>query len=164
MRQSLASSVAARGTLPWKSFSLVSNRSSSAKASAAAPAKPTRTFPSYSGRIFRASSFITTLPSVTCPSPPMADLPLCRTARILVARTHATELSCLPDAERPGFLDEMSLLAKAIEASFPPRKMNYELLGNQVPHLHWHLFPRPFDDADPLRPVWFALDRAEQDE
>lgn len=82
---------------------------------------------------------------------------------VLVSRAHATELSRLPDVERRGFLDEMSLLAKAIETAFPPRKMNYELLGNQVPHLHWHLFPRPADDTDPLRPVWFALDRAERD-
>jgi len=81
-----------------------------------------------------------------------------------VSRSHATELSGLSDIERRGFLDEMSLLAKSIETSFSPRKMNYELLGNQVPHLHWHLFPRSLGDADPLRPVWFALDHAEKDE
>ena len=39
MRQSLASSVAARGTLPWYSFSLASKRSSRAKASALEPGK-----------------------------------------------------------------------------------------------------------------------------
>ena len=32
------------------------------------------TLPSYSLRILWASLFMTTLPSVTCPSPPMADL------------------------------------------------------------------------------------------
>jgi diadenosine tetraphosphate (Ap4A) HIT family hydrolase len=41
--------------------------------------------------------------------------------------------------------------------------MNYELLGNQVPHLHWHLFPRYRDDPNRLQPVWLALDRAERD-
>ena len=41
--------------------------------------------------------------------------------------------------------------------------MNYELLGNQVPHLHWHLFPRYAHDPDVLKPVWLALDRAERD-
>jgi diadenosine tetraphosphate (Ap4A) HIT family hydrolase len=41
--------------------------------------------------------------------------------------------------------------------------MNYELLGNQVPHLHWHLFPRYADDPDRLKPVWLALDQAERD-
>jgi diadenosine tetraphosphate (Ap4A) HIT family hydrolase len=83
---------------------------------------------------------------------------------VLVARTHATELSRLDDATRRAYLDEMCLLARAIEETFRPHKLNYELLGNQVPHLHWHLFPRSADDPDALWPVWLALDRAERDE
>jgi diadenosine tetraphosphate (Ap4A) HIT family hydrolase len=81
---------------------------------------------------------------------------------VLVSRGHASELSQLgPD--RAAYLDEMATLAHAIEACFRPHKLNYELLGNLVPHLHWHLFPRPAGDPDRLRPVWFALDRAEND-
>lgn len=83
---------------------------------------------------------------------------------ILIARRHATELSQLDVHERRGYLDEMCLLARAIEKAFQPPKLNYELLGNQVPHLHWHLFPRRADDPDVLRPVWLALDQAERDE
>src|SRR5262249_25073612 len=83
---------------------------------------------------------------------------------ILVARRHATELSQFTADERHGFFDEMCTLAKAIETCFQPRKLNYELLGNQVPHLHWHLFPRQGDDPELLKPVWLALDRAERDE
>jgi diadenosine tetraphosphate (Ap4A) HIT family hydrolase len=82
---------------------------------------------------------------------------------VLVSRTHAAELSQLPDDERSDFLNEMCILAQAIEATFQPKKMNYELLGNQVPHLHWHLFPRYADDRDPARPVWFAIDADEKD-
>ena len=82
---------------------------------------------------------------------------------VLVSRTHATELSALDDAERRAYLDEMCVLARAIEAAFRPHKLNYELLGNQVPHLHWHLFPRSHNDPEVLRPVWLALDRAECD-
>jgi len=82
---------------------------------------------------------------------------------VLVARRHATELSQLSDGERRGYLDEMCLLARAIESAFRPHKLNYELLGNQVPHLHWHLFPRSAGDPDRLRPVWLALDGAERD-
>jgi diadenosine tetraphosphate (Ap4A) HIT family hydrolase len=81
---------------------------------------------------------------------------------VLVSRTHATELAHL-GRTRPTFLKEMAILAEAIEACFRPHKLNYELLGNQVPHLHWHLFPRSAADPDRLRPVWFALDRAESD-
>jgi diadenosine tetraphosphate (Ap4A) HIT family hydrolase len=83
---------------------------------------------------------------------------------ILIARRHATELSQLVDDERRGYFDEMCLLARAMEECFQPRKLNYELLGNQVPHLHWHLFPRHQYDPHALQPVWLALDRAERDE
>jgi diadenosine tetraphosphate (Ap4A) HIT family hydrolase len=83
---------------------------------------------------------------------------------LLVSRRHARELSQLDDVERRHYLDEMCLLARAIEEAFHPHKLNYELLGNQVPHLHWHLFPRSLQDPDALKPVWLALDRAERDE
>jgi diadenosine tetraphosphate (Ap4A) HIT family hydrolase len=82
---------------------------------------------------------------------------------MLIASCHATELNQLPDAVRRAHLDEMCLLAQAIEKCFRPHKLNYELLGNQVPHLHWHLFPRYKEDPDRLQPVWLALDRAERD-
>jgi diadenosine tetraphosphate (Ap4A) HIT family hydrolase len=82
---------------------------------------------------------------------------------ILVARRHATELSQLADGERSAYLDEMCRLARAMEIAFRPHKLNYELLGNQVPHLHWHLFPRSAADPDVLHPVWRALERAERD-
>lgn len=80
---------------------------------------------------------------------------------LLISRRHATELSQLREHRTP-FLEEMALLAEAIEACFQPCKLNYELLGNQVPHLHWHLFPRRSDDPERHKPVWLALERAEQ--
>ncbi|MCC6418887.1 MAG: HIT family protein [Gemmataceae bacterium] len=82
---------------------------------------------------------------------------------VLVVRTHATELSQLAPDERRAYLDEMCVLAAAIEAAFHPHKLNYEALGNQVPHLHWHVFPRYRHDAEALRAVWLALDRADRD-
>ena len=33
-------------------------------------------------------------------------------------------------------------------------KMNYELLGNAMPHLHWHLVPRYVTDPMWGRPIW----------
>ncbi len=82
---------------------------------------------------------------------------------VLVSRRHARELFELPDEERRGYLEEMCLLARAIHRAFSPHKLNYELLGNQVPHLHWHLFPRSLDEPERLQPVWLALDAAERD-
>jgi diadenosine tetraphosphate (Ap4A) HIT family hydrolase len=83
---------------------------------------------------------------------------------IVVARRHVTELFHLAPAERQAYFEEMCLVARAIHESFQPAKLNYELLGNQVPHLHWHLFPRDPHDRESLKPVWLALDRAEGDE
>jgi diadenosine tetraphosphate (Ap4A) HIT family hydrolase len=73
---------------------------------------------------------------------------------IVMARRHATELYHLPDAESTAYVQEMLRVARAIDRAFAPRKMNYELLGNTVAHLHWHLFPRYEGDPNPSRPVW----------
>lgn len=81
---------------------------------------------------------------------------------VLISRRHATELFQLSDDGRRGYLDEMCLLARAIEQAVRPRKINYELLGNQVPHLHWHIFPRQEADPEHTKPVWLAIERAER--
>jgi diadenosine tetraphosphate (Ap4A) HIT family hydrolase len=73
---------------------------------------------------------------------------------LVVTRTHATELFELSDGEGEQYLRDMRRVARALAAAFRPRKLNYELLGNTVPHLHWHLFPRYPDDPNPQRPVW----------
>jgi diadenosine tetraphosphate (Ap4A) HIT family hydrolase len=36
---------------------------------------------------------------------------------------------------------------------FAPCHMNYQLLGNSVPHLHVHLVPRYLDDIAPGKPL-----------
>jgi len=85
---------------------------------------------------------------------------------LLVLRRHATELYELEAGERRAHLEEVSRVAEAIARAFPPVKMNYELLGNQVPHIHWHLVPRLPTDPDLRSPIWrvehqpLALDEA----
>jgi diadenosine tetraphosphate (Ap4A) HIT family hydrolase len=83
---------------------------------------------------------------------------------ILVARRHARELFELSKEERRAYLEEMCQLAGVIAYCFQPHKLNYELLGNQVPHLHWHLFPRYRNDPNVLQPVWLALGQAQRDD
>ena len=73
---------------------------------------------------------------------------------VVIARTHATELHHLPEPEALQYYRDMLRVARAIDRAFGPRKMNYELLGNTVAHLHWHLFPRHAGDPAPQRPVW----------
>ena len=73
---------------------------------------------------------------------------------LVIARRHATELYHLPDTESTAYFQDMLRVARAIDRAFSPRKMNYELLGNTVAHLHWHLFPRYANDPNPARPTW----------
>jgi diadenosine tetraphosphate (Ap4A) HIT family hydrolase len=51
-------------------------------------------------------------------------------------------------------VEEVTMVAAALAGLLKPAKMNYELLGNMVPHMHWHLVPR--FETDPLwpRPIW----------
>ena len=73
---------------------------------------------------------------------------------IFVSKSCVPELHDLSPDIRSRFLDEMSLVAEAVFRAFAPRKLNYELLGNSVAHLHWHIFPRYEDDPNPEWPVW----------
>lgn len=73
---------------------------------------------------------------------------------VLVFSRHATELFHLAPTERFQFMEEVNLVAKVVAQVFEARKVNYELLGNQLPHLHWHIIPRLANDPAPLEPVW----------
>ncbi len=77
---------------------------------------------------------------------------------LFLCKKHVTELHELDDEYRKEFLYEMSTVARAVFQAFHPEKLNYELLGNAEPHLHWHLFPRYKDDPSPRNPIW-SLDK-----
>jgi diadenosine tetraphosphate (Ap4A) HIT family hydrolase len=73
---------------------------------------------------------------------------------VLVLKRHATELWQLEAAERAALIEEVSRVARAVGEAFDAVKLNYELLGNQLAHIHWHLVPRRVDDPAPQSPVW----------
>src|SRR5262249_47113407 len=73
---------------------------------------------------------------------------------VLVLRRHATELWQLAPAERGALMEDVTRLAQALGAAFDAVKLNYELLGNQIGHIHWHLIPRRADDPAPRAPAW----------
>lgn len=73
---------------------------------------------------------------------------------ILICKYPKHELHELDSETKMKFLRDMSILAEAVHKAFNPKKLNYELLGNSEPHMHWHIFPRYEDDPLPTKPIW----------
>ena len=73
---------------------------------------------------------------------------------VVVFKRHARELFELAPTERIQLMEEVSRLAKVLFETFEANKINYAQLGNQIPHIHWHVIPRLPNDPAPLEPVW----------
>jgi diadenosine tetraphosphate (Ap4A) HIT family hydrolase len=94
---------------------------------------------------------------------------ICRGYTILVFnKAHVTELFQLDRIDLMAYSEDLVKMAKAIYDAYHPDKMNYELLGNVVPHLHWHIIPRRKTDPVKLEwPIWgkgYAEVRLSEDE
>lgn len=79
---------------------------------------------------------------------------------LFLCKQHATELYNLEHSFMMKYLEEMALVAQAVQNTFGAKKMNYELLGNGDSHLYWHLFPRNDGDLEEYGvngkgPVWW---------
>ena len=77
----------------------------------------------------------------------------------LVWNAHVAEMSDLAPAERRHCLEALCSLEAAMRRHLRPQKMNMASLGNQVPHLHWHLIARFEWDTHFPAPVWAAAVR-----
>ena len=69
-------------------------------------------------------------------------------------KEHGPELHNLEHSFKIKHLEEMSIVAEAVSNVFKPDKMNYELLGNGCPHIHWHLYPRVKGDTPTISSVY----------
>lgn len=65
---------------------------------------------------------------------------------------HVNEPTELDEAEAAGYWAEVLAVARALIQVYQPMKMNYETLGNSLPHLHTHLLPRFPADPRPGQP------------
>jgi diadenosine tetraphosphate (Ap4A) HIT family hydrolase len=68
---------------------------------------------------------------------------------------HVAEPTEFTDDEARTYMQELFTVGRAIEHVMRPVKMNYNLLGNAVPHLHTHVVPRYADDPKPGWPFPF---------
>ncbi|MFD7447004.1 HIT family protein [Streptomyces sp. NPDC059909] len=86
---------------------------------------------------------------------------------VIYTGRHVAEPTELDEHEAAAFWRDTLTLGRALESLYQPLKMNCLLLGNQIPHSHWHCVPRRKAGADPApgRPLPFdVLDRGRQDE
>ncbi len=67
---------------------------------------------------------------------------------IFVSRVHVCEIHEFTAEERRAFFDDLARVTEAIQTAYGAAKLNIEMLGNAVPHLHAHLMPRRFEDAN----------------
>ncbi len=88
----------------------------------------------------------------------------------LFFRRHVIELHDLTSDEAAGYMRDIQRLSRALSAATGAVKMNYEVHGNTIPHLHMHFFPRyvgdpfercPIDPRAAARPFPHVREHAE---
>lgn len=77
----------------------------------------------------------------------------------VVWHAHVREMTDLDPDDRAHLMRVVWAAEAALRGELAPEKINLASLGNQVPHLHWHVIPRFADDAHFPDPVWAARRR-----
>jgi diadenosine tetraphosphate (Ap4A) HIT family hydrolase len=69
---------------------------------------------------------------------------------------HVREMTDLTSEQRQDFMAVVFDVEQIMRATLKPHKVNLASLGNQTPHLHWHVIPRFEDDVAFPGPVWVS--------
>lgn len=75
----------------------------------------------------------------------------------VLAKKHATELHDFAPEDLTGFMSDVQSATRALKAVSRAVKINCEIHGNTLPHLHAHLFPRYLDDPFPSAPIDYRI-------
>lgn len=67
---------------------------------------------------------------------------------------HETRLECLDSMEYSMLMEDVRRVASALVEVFAPDHVNYASLGNETPHLHWHVIPRYKSDPRWRKAIW----------
>ena len=70
-----------------------------------------------------------------------------------ICKQHVCEPYHLSSADQAAFFADLMRVAQALEKVYQPIKMNLQILGNTIPHLHCHLQPRYHGDFAPNGPL-----------
>jgi diadenosine tetraphosphate (Ap4A) HIT family hydrolase len=71
----------------------------------------------------------------------------------LVSQIHAVDLHDLPALAAAAFMRDAQLISMALSTVTGAVKLNYEIHGNSLPHLHMHFFPRYSGDQFEGQPI-----------
>jgi diadenosine tetraphosphate (Ap4A) HIT family hydrolase len=74
----------------------------------------------------------------------------------VVWNAHVAEFSDLSRGDRAECMDVVATVEQVLREQLQPTKINLAALGNQVPHLHWHVIARFASDSHFPDPVWAA--------
>ncbi len=80
----------------------------------------------------------------------------------VVWNAHVREMTDLGIGERKYLMAIVFAVEQVLRELLQPEKINLASLGNQVPHLHWHVIPRFGDDPHFPDPIWAARRRQAQ--
>ena len=72
---------------------------------------------------------------------------------VLMCHRHVIEPHELSAEDRAKYFDDLAVVGRGLQEAFNADKLNYNILGNVIPHLHTHLLPRYFTDDAPHRPI-----------
>ncbi|HTB33458.1 MAG TPA: HIT family protein [bacterium] len=78
---------------------------------------------------------------------------------VLFSRAHVKELHDLDEAAFTGFTQDLRRASRAVESATGCWKLNLASLGNVLPHLHVHLFPRAAAEERRFEHPWANADR-----
>ncbi|PKO84653.1 MAG: HIT family protein [Betaproteobacteria bacterium HGW-Betaproteobacteria-11] len=74
----------------------------------------------------------------------------------VIWQAHVAEMSDLSAADGAHLLAVVLAVERMLREVMRPDKINLASLGNQVPHLHWHVIPRWRGDGHFPAPIWAA--------
>lgn len=83
---------------------------------------------------------------------------------LLLSDPVVPDLNHLDEKSRLRFLRDMTLIGDALLEVTDAFRINYEILGNDTPALHAHIFPRYMSEPEESRryPIWMAYTKVER--
>lgn len=72
----------------------------------------------------------------------------------VICNRHAAELTDLSEPEQADMMRLLIQIERLMRKMLSPDKINLASLGNQVPHLHWHVIPRWTNDPCFPGSIW----------